>query len=250
MRGRGMKELISAQLSVSGKGVAPRFPENLPSGWRQQLQGEEDKEYFRNLSAFLKNEISSGKIIFPAPSNVLRALQLVDFDAVKVLILGQDPYHGVGQATGLSFAVRDKCLPKPPSLQNIFKEIARDLKVEIGKEKTELTGWANQGVLLLNTVLTVVASQAFSHRNRGWENFSDEVIRKLNERRDPVIFVLWGAAAQKKKLLLTNSWHPILESAHPSPLSAHRGFLGNGHFSKINAQLEKLGKKPIDWLRV
>ena len=224
------------------------FPNNLPLGWRARLKSEADKKYFKALTQFLLNEYKQKQDIFPPRDLVLKALQSLDYDDVKVLILGQDPYHGPGQAIGLSFAVPNDLTPKPPSLMNIFKEIASDLKVEMRGKGSNLSGWVDQGVLLLNTVLTVRASQAFSHRDKGWENFTDHIIGLLNEREEPVIFLLWGAAAQKKKALITNSRHFILESAHPSPLSAHRGFMGSKPFSRINKILsEKLGKKAIDW---
>lgn len=227
--------------------AAARFPDNLPPGWREKLKHEANQPYFQELTAFLKNEYRDGQTIFPPREKILRALQGVDYPDVKVVILGQDPYHGAGQAVGLCFAVPNELSPKPPSLVNIFKEIQSDLGHEVERSKSELSEWVNQGVLLLNTVLTVRRSQAFSHQNRGWETFTDKVIALLNERRDPVVFVLWGSPARKKKLLITNSWHKIVESPHPSPLSAHRGFFGSKPFSKTNALLSSLGKTPIDW---
>ncbi len=226
------------------------FPENLPRGWKSRLQGEAKKEYFKALTRFLSEERKKGARIFPEKENILRAIQSLDLDDVRVVILGQDPYHGEGQAIGLSFAVPNSLFPKPPSLQNIFKEIRADLGVGIPEGLSDLSGWVAQGVLLLNAVLTVRANEAFSHREKGWEVFVDEIIRVLNERDDPVVFLLWGAAAQKKKAFVTNPRHRILESAHPSPLSAHRGFLGNRHFSRTNEVLRQLGKKPIQWERV
>lgn len=227
------------------------FPENLPSGWRERLSGESEKEYFRKLSRFLKEEYRQKRRIHPERNWILRALQLVDYAAVKVVILGQDPYHGEGQAIGLSFGVPNELLPKPPSLQNIFKELQSDLGIAIPRGASDLTGWAKQGVLLLNAVLTVRHAQAFSHRDAGWEQFTDQVIRELNERKQPVIFLLWGATAMKKKTLITNSWHFVLTSAHPSPLSASRGFFGSKPFSKINRILtDELKRDPIDWSRV
>jgi uracil-DNA glycosylase len=226
------------------------FPENLPPRWKQHLGQEGTEPYFKSLSSFLVAEHKAKKKIFPQPSWVLRALQMVDYDDVKVVILGQDPYHGEGQATGLSFGVSNGVFPKPPSLMNIFKELKSDLGVEVPREQSDLTGWADQGVLLLNAVLTVRQAQAFSHRDKGWERFTDKVISELNERKKPVIFILWGSAAQKKKALISNPWHFTIESAHPSPLSAHRGFFGSRPFSKVNDILvKKLGQKPIDWAR-
>lgn len=225
------------------------FPENLPSEWQAHLSVEKDKDYFAGLVKFLAEEYRGKKTVYPSQENILRALQLTNYADVKVLILGQDPYHGPEQAVGLSFAVPDRLRLKPPSLQNIFKEISADLSVNMAGASSELVGWARQGVLLLNTVLTVLASQAFSHRDKGWEFFTDRIIQVLNEREDPVIFLLWGAAAQKKKALITHRRHKILESAHPSPLSAHRGFLGSKPFSKINSLLNDMGKAPIDWTK-
>lgn len=227
-----------------------RFPENLPKTWRERLAPEAKQEYFQKLTRFLVSEHRAGKKIFPESKNVLRAIQSLDLPEVKVVILGQDPYHGAGQAVGLSFAVPNTLRPKPPSLQNIFKEIHDELGVAMPAGDSDLTGWVAQGVLLLNAVLTVRANQAFSHRGQGWEDFTDTIIRELDRRKDPVIFLLWGSAAQKKKALIQGKQHFILESAHPSPLSAHRGFFGNGHFKKTNEILRKLGKKEIQWDRV
>lgn len=223
------------------------FPENLPKGWKSHLSHEAKEDYFKSLTRFLVKEYNSKKVIYPEQPKILRALQEVDYDEVKVVILGQDPYHGQGQAIGLSFAVPNALFPKPPSLQNIFKEMKTDLGVEPPKDQSDLTGWVEQGVLLLNTVLTVRHSQAFSHRDQGWERFTDRVIKILNEREKPVVFVLWGAAAQKKKLIITNRQHIIIESAHPSPLSASKGFFGSKPFSKVNAALKRIGEDPIDW---
>ncbi len=227
--------------------MEPSFPENLPNLWREYLAPEAEQDYFRKLTQFLKTEYTQKKTIFPKRESVLRALQEVDYDKVKVVILGQDPYHGPGQAIGLSFAVPNDLKRKPPSLVNIFKEIESDLGVKIDPNASELSSWAEQGVLLLNTVLTVRQSEAFSHREQGWELFTDRVIRLLNDRRDPVIFILWGGPARKKKVLITNSQHYIIESAHPSPLSAYQGFFGSKPFSKANAILRKLAKEPINW---
>jgi uracil-DNA glycosylase len=176
-------------------------------------------------------------------------LREVDFDRVNVVILGQDPYHGPGQAIGLSFAVPNDLRPKPPSLVNISKEIAADLGQSLQGYGSDLSGWVEQGVLLFNTVLTVRAAEAFSHRKQGWETFTDEIIRQLDERDAPMVFLLWGAAAIKKKDLLKSGRHVVLESVHPSPLSAHRGFFGCKHFSKANAALGQFGRPPINWTR-
>lgn len=224
-----------------------RFPNNLPEGWKKNLAAEAEKDYFKKLSGFLKSEYQSKKVIFPPQDRVLKALQAVDFDKVKVVILGQDPYHGRDQAVGLCFAVPNFLSPKPPSLVNIFKEIEADLGKKVDRAQSELTHWTSQGVLLLNTVLTVRQAQAFSHRNQGWEEFTDQIIKTLNAREKPLLFILWGAPARKKKALITNANHRILESAHPSPLSAHAGFFGSRPFSKANAILKEWGSAPIDW---
>ncbi len=225
------------------------FPENLPPHWREQLAPEAKKDYFSGLTKFLRTEYQSGTPVFPPREKVLRALQSVDYDKVKVVILGQDPYHGPGQAVGLSFAVPNELLPKPPSLVNIFKEIESDLGTKVDRTKSELGHWVEDGVLLLNTVLTVRMGQAHSHKEKGWESFTDRAISLLNERQDPIVFILWGGPARKKKLLITNKAHYVIESPHPSPLSAHYGFFGSRPFSKANAILKKLGKTPIDWAK-
>lgn len=225
------------------------FAESLPPGWRKILEPEFNQEYFGKLSHFLTLEDASGQNVFPPRSLIFSALQSVDYDQVKVVILGQDPYHGVGQAIGMSFAVPNEFKPKPPSLKNIFKEISSDLSVDMRDAGSDLSGWAKQGVLLLNAVLTVREAQAFSHRDQGWETFTDQIIRLLDQRSDPMVFLLWGAAALKKKALITSEGHFILEAAHPSPLSAARGFLGCRHFSKTNEILARIEKTPIDWAR-
>ncbi len=226
------------------------FPENLPPAWRERLAPEARKDYFKQLARFLVAEQTSGVRVFPAKENILRSIQSLDLPDVKVVILGQDPYHGEGQAIGLSFAVPNELRPKPPSLQNIFKEIRADLGVSTPEGLSDLSGWVSQGVLLLNSVLTVRADTAFSHRDQGWEMLTDEIIRALNERPSPIVFLLWGAAAQRKKELISGTQHFFLESAHPSPLSAHRGFLGNQHFSKTNGILRKIGRSEIRWERI
>lgn len=226
-----------------------KFSENLPPGWKKCLSNELDQDYFKSLTKFLVSEYKTSVPIYPPRDKVLRALQEVDFDQVKVVILGQDPYHGADQAIGLSFAVPNELSPKPPSLKNIFKELSSDIGVEMTGRGSDLSGWVSQGVLLLNTVLTVRGSQAFSHRDKGWETFTNRIIRELNEREDPVVFILWGAPARKKKEIITGKQHFIVESAHPSPLSAHGGFFGSRPFSKANAILKKVGKSPINWAR-
>lgn len=227
--------------------VQNRFPENLPRGWKSHLAEEQNKDYFQKLTGFLKTEYKTKKEIFPPRDRVLWALQKLDYEKVKVVILGQDPYHGPGQAIGLSFAVPNSLQRKPPSLVNIFKEIEADLGKKVDPTKSELSHWVEQGVLLLNTVLTVRKAQAFSHREQGWEEFTDRVIRLLSDREDPIVFILWGAPARKKKELIRRPPHFVIESPHPSPLSAHHGFMGSRPFSNANTILKKLGKDPIEW---
>lgn len=224
-----------------------RFPENLPHGWKNHLAAENDKDYFKKLTSFLKTEYKNKKPVYPAPERVLWALRSLDYEKVKVVILGQDPYHGEGQAIGLSFAVPNSLRIKPPSLKNIMKEIESDLGKKVNPSDSELSHWVAEGVLLLNTVLTVRKAEAFSHREKGWEQFTDKIIELLNKRKDPVIFILWGAPARKKKALISQPPHFVIESAHPSPLSAHNGFFGSKPFSKANSILKKLGKEPIHW---
>lgn len=212
--------------------------------WKLILSDTFSKGYFQDLASFVKKEYSE-KIIFPPAKNIFNTFWQCPFDEVKVVILGQDPYHGDGQAHGLSFSV----LPGvrfPPSLLNIFKEIKSDLGKEV-PPNGDLTRWANQGVFLLNATLTVRAHEAGSHQKRGWEEFTDEVIREIAERKKDVVFMLWGAYAQKKEALIPVGKHLILKAPHPSPLSAHRGFLGCQHFSKANAYLESKGEKGIEW---
>jgi len=227
-----------------------RFPDNLPEGWRAELAAERNAEYFLKLSQFLKAELQAKKKIFPARENMLRALQAVDLPQVKVVILGQDPYHGDGQAIGLSFAVPNQLQPKPPSLQNIFKEMEKDLDWKWNRKDSDLSGWAEQGVLLLNTLLSVQAGQPLSHANKGWEIFTHRIIQILNDRNEPMVFFLWGGNAQKKRELITSKQHKILTAPHPSPLSVHRGFYGSRHFSKANEILRSWGHTPIDWTRI
>ena len=184
------------------------------------------------------------KTIFPPYENIFDALRFTDYDDVKVVILGQDPYHGLGEAHGLSFSVK-KGVKMPPSLLNIFKELYLDLGIK--RTNTDLTDWAHEGVLLLNSIMTVEKDKPLSHKDKGWEIFTDTIISKLNDRNDPIIFILWGSFARSKKELITNSNHKIIESAHPSPLSASRGFFGSKPFSKTNAYLKSLNKEPINW---
>ena len=211
--------------------------------WDVVLKDEFKKDYFRKLGIFVKSEYKT-KTIFPPYQNIFDALRFTDYDEVKVVILGQDPYHGLGEAHGLSFSVREG-VSMPPSLQNIFKELYNDLGIK--RNKSDLTDWAKEGVLLLNSIMTVVKDKPLSHKDKGWEIFTDTIISKLNERIDPVIFVLWGSFARSKKELITNSRHKIIESVHPSPLSANRGFFGSKPFSKINKYLIEMKKEEIKW---
>ena len=211
--------------------------------WDIVLKEELKKEYFKKLGIFVKREYKN-KIIFPPYKNIFDALRFTDYDEVKVVILGQDPYHGLGEAHGLSFSVKEG-VKMPPSLLNIFKELYSDLGIK--RTKTDLTDWTSQGVLLLNSIMTVEKDKALSHKDKGWEIFTDEIIKKLNERTDPVIFILWGNFARSKKALITNKQHKIIESAHPSPLSASRGFFGSKPFSKTNKYLKDMKKQEIKW---
>ncbi|MEC0370070.1 uracil-DNA glycosylase [Paenibacillus chibensis] len=212
--------------------------------WDEQLREEVDKPYFNDLRYALAKEYKL-HTVYPSKENLFQALKLTSYEHTKVVILGQDPYHGPGQAHGLSFSV----LPGvkiPPSLVNIYKELHSDLGVPI-PNNGYLVPWAKQGVLLLNTVMTVRDGQANSHKGLGWERFTDAVIEKLNEREKPVVFILWGSHAQKKGAFIDRHKHLVLESVHPSPLSAHRGFFGSRPFSKANAFLASQGMEPIDW---
>ena len=217
----------------------------LDSSWLEPLQTEFDQPYMAELKRFLLAEREAGKRIFPAGANWFRALDLTPLDKVKVVILGQDPYHGPGQAHGLCFSVPNGVRP-PPSLVNIYKELASDLGISPPAHGF-LEHWARQGVLLLNSVLTVEMGLAASHRDRGWERFTDAVIRLVNAKPEPVVFMLWGSYAQKKAAFVDASRHLVLKAPHPSPLSAHSGFLGCRHFSRANAFLEAQGLAPIDW---
>ena len=217
----------------------------LRPSWLEALREEFDQPYVAELKRFLMAERDAGKRIFPAGSNWFRALDLTPLDEVKVVILGQDPYHGPGQAHGLCFSVPDGVRP-PPSLVNIYKELEADLGIPRPAHGF-LEHWARQGVLLLNSVLTVEMGLAASHRERGWERFTDAVIRAVNARAEPVVFMLWGSYAQTKAAFVNASRNLVLKAPHPSPLSAHSGFLGCGHFSKANAFLEAHGRGPINW---
>jgi uracil-DNA glycosylase len=212
--------------------------------WKMKLNDEFKKTYFTTLTNFVKEEYNKG-LVFPPAKLIFNAFNLCDFDQVRVVILGQDPYHGVGQAHGLCFSVKAG-VPMPPSLLNIFKEINSDLDLEI-PPNGDLTRWASQGVFMLNATLTVRANAAGSHQNQGWETFTDAVVKLLSEEKDNLVFMLWGSFAQKKKALIDTSKHLVLESPHPSPLSAYRGFLGNRHFSTANSYLESINKELIKW---
>lgn len=218
--------------------------DKIPDGWKSILNDEIKKDYYQQLAQFLETEYSND-IIFPKKENIFKALEATPFADVQVVILGQDPYHGDNQAHGLSFSV----LPGekiPPSLKNMYKELASDLEIE-ESNTGYLMPWAKQGILLLNTVLTVRKGQANSHKGKGWETFTDAIIQTLNKRDDPIIFVLWGKPAQQKKKMIDTNKHFFVEAPHPSPLSAYRGFFGSQPFSQINTLLEKQGKNPINW---
>jgi len=217
---------------------------NLPPDWRAVLADELARPYFQELSEFVEKE-AAAHTLFPSPDDLYSAFRYTPFDRVRVLILGQDPYHDVGQAHGLCFSVREGVKP-PPSLVNIFKELKSDIGIDPPRNGC-LTRWAEQGVLLLNAVLTVRAHEANSHKDRGWEKFTDAVIDAVNRKSDPVIFVLWGGYARKKESRIDTTRHAILQSAHPSPLSAHNGFFGSKPFSKTNDLLERFGKPRINW---
>ncbi len=217
----------------------------LETGWLQQLEPEFKKDYMQSLRAFLRAEKAKQRIIYPKGSEFFNAFNSTPFDQVKVVILGQDPYHGPGQAHGLCFSVQPGVRP-PPSLLNIYKELHDDLGVEIPNHGY-LQSWAEQGVLLLNSVLSVQQAQAASHQGKGWEEFTDMAIASLNEHREKLVFLLWGSYAQRKGQFIDQQKHLVLKAPHPSPLAAHRGFFGCKHFSKTNAYLTNQGLMPIDW---
>lgn len=217
----------------------------IEESWKSRLLPEFEKEYMKVLRAFLLKEKQQGKIIYPVGNEYFNAFNYTPFDQVKVVILGQDPYHGPGQAHGLCFSVKPD-VRFPPSLLNIFKEIQAELGIPI-PEHGCLSCWAKQGVLLLNSVLTVEQSKAAAHQGKGWEQFTDHVIRTLNNEREGIVFLLWGSYAQKKGQFIDQKKHCVLKSAHPSPLSSHRGFFGNGHFKATNEYLTQTGQAPIDW---
>jgi len=218
----------------------------LEHSWKEALKEEFDKPYFATLASFVKDEYQS-QSVYPPPAHIFRAFELTPFDAVQVVILGQDPYHGKGQANGLSFAVNEG-VALPPSLQNIFKELESDLGVPLQNRSGDLSRWATQGVLLLNATLTVRASSAGSHQNKGWEAFTDSVIRALSEKREGLVFILWGNYARQKGAHIDRTKHCVIQSPHPSPFSAYSGFFGSKPFSKTNEYLVSQGKKGIEWV--
>lgn len=211
--------------------------------WDEVLKEEMQKPYFKELGVFVRNEYNK-KIIYPEYKNIFNALRYTDYDEVKVVILGQDPYHGPKEAHGLSFSV-EAGVKRPPSLDNIFKELYSDLGIK--RTNNNLTDWAKQGVFLLNSIMTVVKDTPLAHKGKGWETFTDDLIKLLNKREEPIVFIFWGAYARSKKELITNPNHHIIESPHPSPLSASRGFFGSKPFSKTNNFLVEHGIKPINW---
>lgn len=217
----------------------------LEPSWLAELADEFEQPYMRDLRSFLRAEKAKGKVLYPSSGNIFNAFNATPFERVKVVILGQDPYHGPGQAHGLCFSVQQGTA-MPPSLQNIFKEIRADLGLPM-PEHGCLQGWAEQGVLLLNATLTVEQGKAGSHQGKGWEALTDKAMSVLSQRREGLVFMLWGAYAQKKAALIDAQKHLILKSPHPSPLSAHRGFFGNKHFSRANQWLQEHGQAPIDW---
>ncbi|MGV0924662.1 uracil-DNA glycosylase [Empedobacter tilapiae] len=216
----------------------------LDTSWKEVLKNEFEKDYFKTLTDFVRNEYKT-KTIYPPASKIFSAFDNTSFDDVKIVLIGQDPYHGVGQANGLSFSVADG-MKLPPSLRNIYKELNEDLGIEISTSGN-LEPWAKQGVLMLNATLTVEASNAGSHQNKGWEEFTDAVIEALSNQKENLVFILWGAYAQKKGAKINRSKHFVIESAHPSPFAAHRGFFGSKPFSKTNSFLKSKNLKEIDW---
>lgn len=217
----------------------------MEAGWKRQLQSEFASERFAKLKEFLLAEKASGQVMYPPGSRIFAAFDLTPWDKVKVVILGQDPYHGPGQANGLCFSVAPG-VPFPPSLRNIFKEMEDDLGLP-PPEDGDLSAWAQQGVLLLNATLTVRAHQAASHQKQGWEEFTDVAVRALSDQKENLVFILWGSSARKKGAVIDRSKHVVIESPHPSPLSAHRGFFGSKPFSQVNQALVERGIEPIDW---
>ena len=231
-------------MEILSAGINKVMNVKIEQSWKDALGSEFNKDYFIKLTDFVRGEYLSGKTVFPEPKNIFNAFNLCPLNQVKVVIIGQDPYHEPGQAHGLCFSVLPP-MPLPPSLQNIYKEIESDIGRK-SKTNGDLTYWATQGVLLLNSTLTVQAHLAASHAGRGWEQFTDAVIRVLSTREN-IVYILWGSFAQKKASFVDENKNLILKSAHPSPLSAYRGFFGNHHFSRTNDYLIQCGKTPIDW---
>lgn len=219
----------------------------IEESWREVLQPQFDSVYFEMLTTFVRKAYQASTV-YPPGSKIFEAFNRTPFDKVKVVILGQDPYHGPNQAHGLCFSVQDGIQP-PPSLINIYKELQKEYGVAVNMTNGNLTRWADQGVLLLNATLTVEAGKAGSHQGKGWETFTDAAIKALSDRRDGLVFMLWGSYAQQKGRVIDRSKHLVLESSHPSPLSVYRGFDGCGHFKKANQYLQSRGQEPIDWLQ-
>jgi uracil-DNA glycosylase len=217
----------------------------IEKSWAHELTSEFEKEYFKNLASFIHKEYLNKKI-YPKPENIFRAFDLCPFNKTKIVIIGQDPYHGPNQSHGLCFSVQ-KGIQNPPSLKNIFKEIENDLKIKMSTSG-DLSSWAKQGVLLLNATLTVIANQAGSHQQKGWEKFTDSVIKTISNKKENIVFILWGSFAQSKEILINTKKHLILKAPHPSPLSSYRGFFGCKHFSKTNQYLRKNNLKEINWM--
>ena len=230
---------------MSTEAAAQKRPVELEASWLRLLREEFNSDYMRQLRVFLREEKQSGRQVFPPGSDMFNALNSTPFDDVKIVILGQDPYHGEGQAHGLCFSVKPG-VPVPPSLRNIYRQLETDVGFEPPGHGF-LQAWAQQGVLLLNSVLTVRANQAGSHQGKGWERFTDEIIKVVGQGEKPVVFVLWGVHARRKKTLVDRTRHTVLEAPHPSPLSAHRGFFGSRPFSATNEALVGAGRDPVDW---
>ena len=218
----------------------------IEDSWKVALKNEFTKAYFQQIVIFLKTEKAAGKTVYPPGPLIFNAFNQTPFNKLKVVILGQDPYHGPGQAHGLSFSVPNGIKP-PPSLVNVFKEIQKDIGIAMPEQYGNLTRWAEQGVLLLNAALTVRANEPFSHARFGWAEFTDAVIKTISDKKEGIIFLLWGKFAQEKQILIDETKHYVLKAAHPSPFSADKGFFGCKHFSKTNEILVKLGKEPVDW---
>lgn len=225
--------------------MTTRISPKLEAGWKEALAASFSDPRMIALKDFLRSEKASGQTVYPPASRMFAAFDSTPWDKVRVVILGQDPYHGPGQANGLCFSVNPG-VPIPPSLLNIYKEIENDLGIP-RPSHGDLTSWAEQGVLLLNATLSVRAHQAGSHQKKGWEEFTDDVVARLNEEKSGLVFMLWGSYARKKGAIIDRSRHTVLQAPHPSPLSAHRGFFGCGHFSKVNEVLQAQGRPPIDW---